>query len=190
MKLFTLHARGYKVLNHIDGTPPPKTTDFAYESWREIDSHVLEWIYGSLSDELCVRILETDTTAYAAWLKLKELFHNNKGSRAATLEHEFNNLKLESMPSPDHYCHRLKDLADQLFDVDSQVSQQRLVLQLVRGFLAEFDTVASFINQQIPSFETARSMLQLEQQRKAALVAPSSPPSYAGPWTDPPRPPQ
>lgn len=84
--------------------------------------------------------------AYAAWLKLQNLFLNNKGSRAATLEHEFNKLKLASMPSLDDYCHRLKDLADQLSDVDSPVSQQRLVLQLVRGLPAEFDTVASFIN--------------------------------------------
>ena len=42
VKLFKLHARGYKVLNHIDGTPSPVPTDPDYESWREIDSHVLQ----------------------------------------------------------------------------------------------------------------------------------------------------
>lgn len=104
VKLFTLHARGYKVTHHIDGTPPPATTDPAYPSWREIDSHILNWIYGSLSDDLCLRILESDTTAYGAWTALKNLFHNNKGSRAAALEHEFNNLKLNSLPSLEDYC--------------------------------------------------------------------------------------
>lgn len=66
------------------------------------------------------------------------------------------------MPSLDAYCHRLKELADQMSDVDCPVTQQRLVLQLVRGLPPEYDAVASFINQQIPSFEMARSMLQLE----------------------------
>ncbi|KMS98815.1 hypothetical protein BVRB_3g068890 [Beta vulgaris subsp. vulgaris] len=200
VKLLQLHLRGYKVLHHVDGTPPPASTDADYTTWQEIDSHVLQWIYQSISDDLCLRILEPDTTAYAAWQALKNLFLNNKGSRAATLEHEFNTLKLESMPNLDAYCHRLKELADQLSDVDCPVTSNRLVLQLVRGLPPEFDTVASFINQQVPSFETARSMLQLEQQRKnvrenfspapAALVAPPSPPPDAAPWTDPPpRPP-
>ncbi|XP_010696031.1 uncharacterized protein LOC104908605 [Beta vulgaris subsp. vulgaris] len=104
VKLFTLHARGYKVSHHIDGTKPPVKTDSDDESWREIDSHVLQWIYRSLPHDLCLRILDLDTTAYEAWMKLKNLFHNNKGSRAATLEHEINNLKLESMSSLDDYC--------------------------------------------------------------------------------------
>lgn len=112
VKLFKLHLRGYKVLHHIDGTPPPDKADATFTTWQEIDSHVLQWIYGSISDDLCLRILEPDTTAYEAWLKLKNLFHNNKGSRAATIEHEFNNLKLTSLPSLDDYCHRLKELAD------------------------------------------------------------------------------
>ncbi|XP_010684028.1 uncharacterized protein LOC104898632 [Beta vulgaris subsp. vulgaris] len=199
VKLFKLHLRGYKVLSHVDGTTPPAKTDAHFSTWQEIDSHVLQWIYGSISDDLCLRILEPDTTVREAWLKLQNLFHNNKGSRAATLEHEFNNLKLTSMSSLDDYCHRLKELADKLSDVDSPVTPQRLVLQLVRGLPVEYDTVASFINQQIPSFETARSMLQLEQQRKvvrdetvpspAALVTPASPPPDSQPWSDPPRPP-
>ncbi|XP_048496422.1 uncharacterized protein LOC125495678 [Beta vulgaris subsp. vulgaris] len=104
------------------------------------------------------------------------------------------------MPSLDDYCHRLKELANQLSIVDCPVTPNRLVPQLVRGLPSKFDIVASFINQQVPSFETARSMLQLEQQRKsmrevlasvtAALVAPPSPSSNAPHWSDPPPRPQ
>lgn len=55
VRLFKLHARGYKVLSHIDGTTtPPKETDPSYEAWSEIDAIVLQWIYGTLSDELLV----------------------------------------------------------------------------------------------------------------------------------------
>ncbi|XP_074283498.1 uncharacterized protein LOC141608047 [Silene latifolia] len=168
VKLFTLHARGYKVLHHIDGTEPPAETDPNYASWCEIDAHVLQWIYGSISDDLLLRILETDSTAYEAWLRLKNHFHNNKGSRAAALEHEFTHMSLEKASSLDDYCQRLKDIATQLNDVGSKVDDQRLVLQLVRGLPSEYDVVGAFINQQLPTFDTARSMLQLEEQRKSA----------------------
>lgn len=104
------------------------------------------------------------------------------------------------MPSLDDYCHRLKELADQMSNVDCPVTQQCLILQLVRGLPPKYDIVASFINQQIPSFEMAQSMLQPEQQRKAVrddvasptttLVTPSSPPVASPGWTDPtPHPP-
>lgn len=88
VKIFKLHARGYKVLHHIDGTAPPAKTSDTYDSWVEIDAIVLQWIYGTLSDDLLIRVLDTDTTAYKAWLRIQEIFTNNKGSHAATLEHE------------------------------------------------------------------------------------------------------
>ncbi|KAL9225921.1 hypothetical protein vseg_001795 [Gypsophila vaccaria] len=184
VNLFTLHARGYKVFNHIDSTKPPDKTDPTFDAWVEIDSHVLQWIYGTMSDDLLSRVLEPDSTAHGAWTRVKNIFLNNKGARAAALEHEFNNLKLGAMPSLDAYCQRLRILARQLKDVDSEVSDQRLVLALVCGLPSEYDTVASYINQTLPAFETARSMLELEQHRKssredtdtalAASTAPSS----------------
>ncbi|XP_074274044.1 uncharacterized protein LOC141597479 [Silene latifolia] len=130
VRLFLLHARGYKVLHHIDGTPAPAKTDATYDEWCEVDAHVLQWIYVTLSDDLLARVLEDESTAHAAWVRVKNIFTNNKGARAAALEHEFSNLKLESMPSIEAYCQRLKDLASQLKDVDAAVTDQRLVLQL------------------------------------------------------------
>lgn len=64
VKLFRLNATGYKVLKHIDGTPSPAPTDPSHTSWKEIDAIVLQWIYATLSDELLVRVLETESTAY------------------------------------------------------------------------------------------------------------------------------
>ena len=168
VKLFKLHARGYKVLSHIDGTTPPAKTDEDYESWSEIDAIVLQWIYGTLSDDLLTRVLEPDSTAYEAWTRIQNIFLNNKGSRAAALEHEFNNLTLRAMPSLEDYCQILKELADQLNDVDCPVNERRLVLQLVRGLPTEYDPVGAYVNQTLPPWETACSMLQLEHQRQHA----------------------
>lgn len=69
-----------------------------------MDSLVLQWIYSMLSDELMVRILESDTTAQAVWNKLKTNILNNKGSHAAALEQEFSNLTLASSSSMEAYC--------------------------------------------------------------------------------------
>ncbi|KAL9226373.1 hypothetical protein vseg_002196 [Gypsophila vaccaria] len=192
IKLFTLHAKGYKVLlPHIDITAPPAPTDPAFESWSEIDAHVLQWIYGTLSDDLLARVLETESTAHAAWLRVKNIFHNNKGERAAALEQEFTNLRLESMPSLEAYCKKLRDIAGQLNDIEATVTEQSLLLQLVRGPPAKYDTVASYINQALPNFETACSMLQLEQHRTSAcdtdgsstvLVAPTTPSQDPPAW--------
>ncbi|KAK1415149.1 hypothetical protein QVD17_30921 [Tagetes erecta] len=167
VNLFQLHARGYKVMNHIDGTKPPEATDEEYESWMEVDAIVLQWIYGTLSDDLFARVLEPDSTALEAWLRVKEIFTNNKGSRSAALNFEFSNLTLNSMPSLEAYCQKLKELAAKLKDVDSPVTSQRLVLQLVSGLPSEYDTVATLINQQIPTWEVAVNMLDMERQRQA-----------------------
>ncbi|XP_074318287.1 uncharacterized protein LOC141655087 [Silene latifolia] len=181
VNLFTLHARGYKVLNHIDGTPAPPKTDSSYEAWYEIDAHVLQWIYGTMSDDLLPQILEPDSTAQAAWDCVKNVFLNNKGARATSLEREFHNLKLSKFPSFDAYCQRLQELSGQLKDVGAAITDQRLVLQLVCGLPKEYDTVAAYINQTLPNFETARIMIELEnhlqssREEATTLVAPSAP---------------
>ncbi|XP_074292136.1 uncharacterized protein LOC141618989 [Silene latifolia] len=131
VRLFTLHTKTYKVLSHIDGTAPPEPTADNYIDWCEIDAHVLQWIYGTMSDDLLPRVLEDESTAYEAWQRVSAIFLSNKGARAAALENKFNNLKLANLPSFDAYCQKLKDLAGQLKDVGAAVSDQRLVLQLV-----------------------------------------------------------
>ncbi|XP_074277246.1 uncharacterized protein LOC141600888 [Silene latifolia] len=197
VRLFTLHAKGYKVLAHIDGTKPPAPDADNYDEWCEIDAHVLQWIYGTMSDDLLPRVLEDESTAYEAWLRVQNIFLSNKGARAAALENEFNNLKLANMPSLDAYCQRLRDLAGQLKDVGAAVNGQRLVLQLVRGLPSSYDTVASYINQTLPNFETARSMLELELHRQTArdepseaLVVSNPPSSDSSGWSEKSKPPQ
>ncbi|CAH1440997.1 unnamed protein product [Lactuca virosa] len=139
-----------------------------YDTWLEIDAIVLQWIYGTISNVLLGQVLDLDFTAYDAWSKLQNIFFNNKGSRASTLEHEFNNLTLRAMTSLEAYCRRLKDLLGQLNDVECPVNEKCLVLQLVRCLPSEFDTVATYINQTSPTWDNACSMLQLENQRQCA----------------------
>ncbi|KAL9237815.1 hypothetical protein vseg_012319 [Gypsophila vaccaria] len=173
--LFTLNARGHKVLHHIDGTAAPAKTDPEYETWTELDAILLQWIYSTVSDELLPRVMSDPSTALEAWNRVKAIFLNNKGARAASLDNEFVNLKLEAMTSFDNYCQKLRELSGQLKDVGAPVTEQRLVLQLVRGLPREYDTVAAYINQTSPDFETARSMIELEQHRTKTIEGPPPP---------------
>ncbi|XP_022023556.1 uncharacterized protein LOC110923807 [Helianthus annuus] len=147
VKLFRLHAHGYDVLNHIDGSGPPAKSDPSYEAWSKIDAIVLQWIYGTLSDSYLKRVIDTDCTAQQAWDRLHTVFLNNKNDRAATLEHAFTTTTMASCSSLNAYFQQMKDLAEQLYDVDHPVSDSRLVLQMVTGLPQEYDTIASFIIQ-------------------------------------------
>ncbi|XP_076899533.1 uncharacterized protein LOC143553416 [Bidens hawaiensis] len=122
-KLFKLHAKGYKVSHHINGTPPPAKMDLTYESWSEINAIVLQWIYGTLSHKILVRVLEHESNAQEAWDRVKNIFLSNKQSRAAALETKFTNLTLAKCASLEDYCQKLKELADQLEDVDHPVEE-------------------------------------------------------------------
>ncbi|KAM0005508.1 hypothetical protein Hdeb2414_s0210g00833271 [Helianthus debilis subsp. tardiflorus] len=168
VKLFMLHATRYDVVNHIDGSPAPKKTAPEYGSWKKIDAVVLQWIYGTLSNDLLVRVLEEQSTAYEAWMRVKTLFLNNKGPRAMALQHELTNLTLASMPSLEAYCQKIRELSDQLAAVDCPLSNTQRILHLVNGLPREYDTTASILNQQLPSWEQAVEQLQSESRQIAA----------------------
>ncbi|KAL8248736.1 hypothetical protein R6Q59_005604 [Mikania micrantha] len=155
VKLFTLHVKGFDVIHHINGTPAPAKNTPAYEAWEKIDSIVLQWIYGTLADDLLARVLVDDSTAHEAWLRVKQLFMNNKGSRAAALQHELTNLNLVAMPSVEAYCQRIRELADQLCALDFPINDNQRVLHLVRGLPSKYKTVASLLNQTLPPWEDA-----------------------------------
>ncbi|KAJ9558744.1 hypothetical protein OSB04_013358 [Centaurea solstitialis] len=168
VKLFKNHLKIYKLLHHIDGTKPPSQEDPAYDSWLELDALILQWIYSTVSDEILNRILDDNTTSRQAWTQIQEIFINNKHARAATLEQKFTNATLTASASFDDYCQTLKDIARQLGDIDQPVSESRLVIQMVRGLPVEYDTIGAIINQQCPTWDVARGMVEAEQQRQAA----------------------
>ncbi|XP_022019047.1 uncharacterized protein LOC110919077 [Helianthus annuus] len=168
VKLFRLHAVAYQVLDHIDNTSPPIETAPEYQSWKELDALVLQWILNTVSDNLLPRVMDNTTTARQAWLKLEKIYLSNKKARAGALETKFCNLTLASCSNLDEYCERLKDLANQLEDVDHPVTEERLVLQLVWGLPAEYDTTAALINANNADWDLARSMLEDEVIRQEA----------------------
>ncbi|XP_022032647.1 arp2/3 complex-activating protein rickA-like [Helianthus annuus] len=197
VKLFTLHAKGYKVLSHIDGTPSPGKDSADFAEWENIDSIVLQWIYGTLSDALLVRVLTDESTAHEAWLRVKRLFVNNKGPRSQALQHELANTTLASMSNLEAYCQKIRDLTDQLKALNFPMNDQQRVLHLVKGLPKEYDTISSILNNSLPTWEDAIEQLLSEAGRiktrdavtHTPPIAAAFPPSTT-PTTDPQQPQQ
>ncbi|XP_076899986.1 uncharacterized protein LOC143554001 [Bidens hawaiensis] len=111
VKPFKLHLKAYKVLHHIDGTPPPTITDPTYAEWLELDALILQWIFSTISDDILDRVLENDIPAREAWTQIEDVFLSNKKARAAALLHEFTHNTLKDCASMDAYCQKLKDIS-------------------------------------------------------------------------------
>ncbi|XP_074266456.1 uncharacterized protein LOC141589729 [Silene latifolia] len=133
--------------------------------WETLDVTVLQWIYSTVSNDLLEMIVEVDTTVMATWDRLANIFQDNQNSRAMTLEQEFSHIAMANFPSTSAYCERLKSLADQLKNVGSPVSNNRLVPQMVSGLTEAYHDVGTIIRQAnpLPAFYQARSMLTLQE---------------------------
>lgn len=177
-ELFKIHCRVYNVIDHII---PPQPTEKGKETtddpdtdlWSRLDAVVLQWIYGTISNDLLHTIIETDATAQQAWERLENIFHDNKNQRALYLENQFKDVQIDDFPNASAFCQELKMLADQLSNVGAPVSNQRLVLQLIAGLNENYDGVATILQQSnpLPPFYEARSRLILEETRKAKRAA-------------------
>ncbi|XP_060195093.1 uncharacterized protein LOC132624310 [Lycium barbarum] len=168
-KLFKIHAKSYRVLHHIippeSGKEKVPKTNAEKELWLTLNATVLQWIYATISTDLLHTILEPDSTAMETWNRLRDIFQDNKNSRAVTLEHEFSHTNMEDFPNASAYCQRLKILYDQLKNVGASVSNNRLVLQMVAGLTDAYKEVGTLIRQgnPLPLLYQARSTLILEE---------------------------
>jgi hypothetical protein len=73
------------------------------------------------------------------------MFHDNKHSHVVQLKNQFNNTNMEDFPSTKAYSTRLKTLSDQLANVDSPVTNTRLVLMMIYGLIVEYVGFVTYI---------------------------------------------
>ncbi|CAH9094724.1 unnamed protein product [Cuscuta europaea] len=150
--LFKVLVRVHDVYEHIIPHVQPEELATYEQSkaadlslWNRLDAAVLQWIYGTISNNLLLAILLKDDTAHAAWARLESLFQDNKVSRATHLEEELSDLNFENFSSIDSYCNHIKTLADRLEDVDAPIPNSRLVLKLTGGLPEAYSGTVDFI---------------------------------------------
>jgi predicted choloylglycine hydrolase len=122
-------------------------------------------MYATVSQDILNSILVIDDSAEKWSNRIVAMFNDNKHSRAVQLENQFSNTHLEDFTSTKAYCNRLKLLSDQLANVDSPVSNTRLVLKMISGLTDVYSGFVTYIQQHdpLPMFATARSRLELEE---------------------------
>ena len=167
-ELFLVVLGRYGLTHHVIGDSTTSPSDTSPSSdWGRDDYTVLSWIYGSISTELFGIIMAPGSTARQIWTSIANLFHDNKKSRALAIDAEFRNTQQGDMTVHD-YCAKLKSLADALADVGQPVSDETLVLTVLRGLNEQFSNLRSFLPYQVPflTFLQTRSTLVLEEAQK------------------------
>ncbi|XP_021723950.1 uncharacterized protein LOC110691340 [Chenopodium quinoa] len=168
VELFENHVCAYDVLDHID-PKTPRPSNISETLWNRLDAIVKQWIYGTISKDLLETILGRKSTAQQTWDRIKDIFQDNKSTRAVYLETQLNAIHLDAYPNVTAFCQQLKSIYDQLANVAQPISDQKLVLRLVADLnKTDNDTVETMIAQAnpLPSFNTARSRLLLEESRR------------------------
>ncbi|KAK1430107.1 hypothetical protein QVD17_12618 [Tagetes erecta] len=189
-ELFKIHCKAFDCSDHLIHTEPqtaepnpetekskdkPSSSSLDTETtktWNRVDAIVLQWIYGTISNDLLHTILSPDSHAATAWKALENIFQDNRNTRAIYLQHKFSNLKISDFPNVSAYCQSLKMISDQLTNVGAPVTNNTLVLQLISGLNGEYDGIAMLLQQRdpLPDFYEARSKLIMEETRKSNQV--------------------
>ncbi|VFQ75123.1 unnamed protein product [Cuscuta campestris] len=167
-RLFLLLIRRFSLGDFLTGKSTPSSADDS--EWFQLDALIQGWILSTVNDGVCDLVLFTTNSASELWQTIYNLFHDNKAARAMQLEHQFRTTTKGSL-SMTVYSQTLRNLADWLDDVDATVSEQQLVLQVLRGLPDDLRGQTSFLQYQTPppTFLQTRSALLLIEQQRADL---------------------
>ncbi|VFQ82559.1 unnamed protein product [Cuscuta campestris] len=143
-RLFLLLIRRFSLGDFLTGKSSPSSADDS--EWFQLDALIQGWILSTVNDEICDLVLSTTNSASELWKAIYNIFHDNKPAWAM-------------------------QLADWLDDVDATVSEQQLVLQVLRGLPDDLRAQTSFLQYQTPppTFLQTRSALLLIEQQRAEL---------------------
>jgi hypothetical protein len=178
--------RCYALADHVLSAVPRPSED-----WLLMDKVVLSWIHGTLTAELQDIVRVPNATAHRVWGALEAQFLDHCQTRILYLETAFRQLTQGDL-SVDEYFRQMKMMADTLRTLGSPITDECLVLNLLRGLSPRFDRVTPILTRMkpFPTFAEAKDDLLLEELRlsttataapaTALYSAPRAPPSASG----------
>ncbi|PWA36844.1 hybrid signal transduction histidine kinase M [Artemisia annua] len=151
----------------VTNTPPSPQklgTSQTDPEWNKQDDLVKVWILGTLNESLQDQVVTTPENAKALWDHIKDLFHSNKDARAITLDSELRSVKIGNL-SINAYCKKIQGMVDRLHNLGEKVNDKNMVLYAINGLDDLFKGIVRIIRHRepLPTFETARNMLLLEE---------------------------
>ncbi|XP_073363537.1 uncharacterized protein [Aegilops tauschii subsp. strangulata] len=164
---FLLVLIRYGVAQFIEQPLPPNATAFH----RELDAHLVLWIYSTLADNLVDHVVGA-TTTYDLWHHIRDYFLANRAARYMMLNRQYRNLKQGDL-SVAEYARRMKLLTAGLADIDHAVTEVDLTTQFLHGIDKRLDTIRVVLGDTVPlpPFETVFSRLKLAEENLAQRVA-------------------
>jgi hypothetical protein len=141
------------------------------EDWLLMDEVVLSWIHGTLTVELQDIVRVPDNTAHQIWGALEAQFLGHRQTRILYLETAFRQLAQGDL-SVDEYCRQMKTMADTLRTLGAPITDECLVLNLLRGLSPRFDRVTPILTRMkpFPTFVETKNDLLLEELRLSATA--------------------
>jgi len=170
--LFLVQIRVHNLLDHIiqpSDETSLKVTSAAKEKdsdlWNRFDAVLLQWMYATVTQDILTSILVINDTAEEYWKRIATMFNDNKHARVVQLENQFSNTNLKDFPSTKAYCNHLKLFSDQLTNVDSPITNTRLVLKMIASLTDAYAGFVTYVQQHdpLPTFAPAKSRLELEE---------------------------
>ena len=171
-------------------------------SWVRMNCVVRTWLLGAISDDLADSVSERGASARAIWLAIESQFLGNRTTRALYADQEFRAFSQGDLSVID-YCCRFKRMAEDLRDLGQPISEETLILNIIRGLNERFSALGLHLRRStpLPSFLQVRDDLRLEELTMAkappaAALTALSGSSTGGsggskpPTPAPPRPPQ
>lgn len=163
-------SRGTLPYSHISGKLVSTGDDD--EELYSIDAWIKSWFYSTCDPRLHQIISSDDCTTKDFWVKLDEIFHNKKMSRMLQLQDQFCNTKKGSS-SIIEFCHTIKNLSNDLKDIDSTITKIELVMQILHQLPPSYHSIVDVITNMkpLPSFLVAKNMILLHESREVASDA-------------------
>ncbi|CAL9238006.1 unnamed protein product [Arabidopsis halleri] len=172
-ELLLMHCMSYEVSGHLDGTTQPLNAND--DAWVKRDNIVKIWLYGTMAPPLFQNSFQAGGTARDLWVRVENLFRNNKEARAIQLDNELRTLEIGDLGVA-AYCQKMKSTAALLSNVGTAVAERTLVMYILNGLNEKFDNIINVIQHKdpFPSYDSAKTMLEWEEKHLQKSTKPTA----------------
>ncbi|XP_020164070.3 uncharacterized protein [Aegilops tauschii subsp. strangulata] len=161
---FSLLLRENNLVDRVDGTVHSHVM-VGDSDWTAIDATLIWWFFTTISKDLLHMVVSDGDDAHVVWVKLNDLFTNNKLQCRVFLQQEFFYCHQDEQ-SIDDYCRCLETLSDELRDINAKVDDDLLLSMLTAGLNEDFANAATNLTLlSEPSFRKFAPYMQLEERQ-------------------------
>ena len=135
-----------------------------YRSWIRLDQFVMSWLLSSISEQMLGHVVHCQSVV-EVWIVLEQLFSTKSKTRALQLQ----TLK-KGNGSIEDYVLKMKSLATSLIATGQQISDDELILYILRGLGLEFESViVNLTSGESVTLQEVQYMLQTHEMRLESL---------------------